>query len=131
MCPFWWQLWGEECVNLKTNKILFPRKSDVRRQKSQILVDKSKKLKILSSHMWLVSQGNPYVMQETCQCTFLKGFSITNNILAKKKFFIFANFFKWRFLFYLVKTKDPGLLYFFYVKKKISPILMKLEIRNP
>jgi hypothetical protein len=76
-------------------------------------------------HMWLVSQGNPYVMQQTCQCTFLKGFSITNNILAKKKFFIFANFFKWRFLFYLVKTKDPG------VKKKISPILMKLEIRNP
>ena len=46
------------------------------------------------SHMWLVSQGNPYVMQETCQCTFLKGFSITNNILAKKKFFIVANFFK-------------------------------------
>ena len=45
-------------------------------------------------HMWLVSQGNPYVMQETCQCTFLKGFSITNNILAKKKFFIVANFFK-------------------------------------
>ena len=61
--------------------------------------------------MWLVSQGNPYVMQETCQCTFLKGFSITNNILAKKKIFIIANF--------------------FYVKKKNSPVLMKLEIRNP
>ena len=37
--------------------------------------------------MWLVSQGNPYVMQETCQCTFLKGFSITNNILEKKNFY--------------------------------------------
>ena len=59
-------------------------------------------------HMWLVSQGNPYVMQETCQCTFLKGFSITNNILAKKKFFAVANFFKWRFLFYLKLAYLPN-----------------------
>ena len=58
--------------------------------------------------LWLVSQGNPYVMQETCQCTFLKDFSITNNILAKKKFFAVANFFKWRFLFYLKLAYLPN-----------------------
>ena len=55
--------------------------------------------------MWLMSQPNPCEMQECCQCTFLKHFSITKHILAKKKFFIVAIFLKWRFLFYLVNQR--------------------------
>ena len=55
--------------------------------------------------MWLMSQRNPCEMQQCCQCTFLKHFSITKHILAKKKFFIVAIFLKWRFLFYLVNQR--------------------------
>ena len=58
-----------------------------------------------NKHMWLMSQPNPCEMQECCQCTFLKHFSITKHILAKKKFFIVAIFLKWRFLFYLVNQR--------------------------
>ena len=58
-----------------------------------------------SLHMWLMSQRNPCEMQKWCQCTFLKHFSITKHILAKKKFFIVAIFLKWHFLFYLVNQR--------------------------
>ena len=58
-----------------------------------------------SLHMWLMSQRNPCEMQHCCQCTFLKHFSITKHILAKKKFFIVAIFLKWRF-FLLSKSKE-------------------------
>ena len=57
------------------------------------------------AHMWLMSQHNPCEMQHCCQCTFLKHFSITKHILAKKKFFIVAIFLKWHFLFYLVNQR--------------------------
>ena len=65
-----------------------------------------------SGHMWLMSQRNPCEMQQCCQCTFLKHFSITKHILAKKKFFIIAIFLKWRFLFYLVNQRMKKICFY-------------------
>ena len=62
--------------------------------------------------MWLMSQRNPCEMQQCCQCTFLKHFSITKHILAKKKFFIIAIFLKWRFLFYLVNQRMKKICFY-------------------
>ena len=66
-------------------------------------------------HMWQGSHRNRYELLQTCQCTFLKHLSITNNIWKRKKFSVdgllrYRNFKIWR---PLKQTKSKNGHHFF------------------
>ena len=65
--------------------------------------------------MWQGSHRNRYELLQTCQCTFLKHFSITNNIWKRKIFSVdgllrYRNFKIWR---PLKQTKSKNGCHFF------------------
>ena len=65
--------------------------------------------------MWQGSHRNQYELLQTCQCTFLKHFSITNNIWLRKIFSVdgllrYRNFKIWR---PLKQTKSKNGCHFF------------------